>query len=278
MNNATQRKRIYDAQTTQIQNSKSKLNIDTVPRAHGPPPFHGVVVLSRLVYPENGTGNAYQLEQMPQAEGLCLEDALQERQVYNAGLAREGAEDGVVEHLVTEEGQLAAEHGLALAAAGQRVEHVEEDEAGEGHGGVVGGDHARAFARVLIVVNVTHLVDIYGKRAKHDERGGGEDALDKRLCEHPSCLGARWTAHDGRVDRFDAERLCGRAIHQNICHNVSDQNSSIDAKNNSRSHLLIHNICIALSGFLNPRAVLNRIRLSAATLVLSWNVMKFWML
>lgn len=42
--------------------------------------------------------------------------------------------------------------------------------------------------------------------------------------------------------------------------------------------LLIHRICIALSGFLKPKVVLRRTKLSAATLVLSWNVMKFWIL
>src|SRR5271156_3583904 len=42
-----------------------------------------------------------------------------------------------------------------------------------------------------------------------------------------------------------------------------------------RRDLLIHSICIAFSGFLNPRTVLKRTNDNAATLVLSWKVMKF---
>ena len=42
--------------------------------------------------------------------------------------------------------------------------------------------------------------------------------------------------------------------------------------------LLIHKICIALSGFLNPKNVLKSTKLNAATLVLSWKVKKFWLL
>lgn len=36
--------------------------------------------------------------------------------------------------------QLAQEDGFGFRAAGQRVEHVEEDEGREGHGGVAAGD------------------------------------------------------------------------------------------------------------------------------------------
>ena len=57
--------------------------------------------------------------------------------------------------------------------------------------------------------------------------------------------------------------------------------SQILAKEHRRSYravILIHRICIAFSGFLNPNMVLSKTRLRAATLVLSWNVIKFWML
>jgi hypothetical protein len=43
-------------------------------------------------------------------------------------------------------------------------------------------------------------------------------------------------------------------------------------------YALIHRICIGFSGFLYPRSVLRNTRLSAAALVDSWNVRKFWML
>ena len=40
-------------------------------------------------------------------------------------------------------------------------------------------------------------------------------------------------------------------------------------------YVLIHRICMALSGFWKPRNVLRSTRLRAAALVLSWKVRKF---
>jgi hypothetical protein len=40
-------------------------------------------------------------------------------------------------------------------------------------------------------------------------------------------------------------------------------------------HLLIQRICIAFRGVLNPRQVQRKTSVRLATLVLSWNVMKF---
>ena len=42
--------------------------------------------------------------------------------------------------------------------------------------------------------------------------------------------------------------------------------------------MLMKRICIAFNGLLSLKTVLNVIRVKAATAVLSWNEMKFWML
>lgn len=82
-------------------------------------------VLAAFIRPEHRTGNADQLEKGRETESLGLEDALQERQVYHTSLAGQGAENSVIEHLVSEQRHFTAQNGLALTAAGQCVEHVE---------------------------------------------------------------------------------------------------------------------------------------------------------
>lgn len=153
-------------------------------------------VLATLIDPEHGTGNADQLGQRAKAESLRLEDALEEWQVDHTGLAGQGAKNCVVEHLVPEEWKFAAQDGLAFAAAGQGVKHVEQDEAREGHCGIVGGHHARSLAQWLPVGDVTHLMDVDSECANHDDHGGCENALDERLGEHSRCLGTWGAIHD----------------------------------------------------------------------------------
>jgi hypothetical protein len=115
------------------------LNIDTVPRSHSTTTTDSMQILATLINPENGTSKTNKLNQRPKGKRFRLENALQERKVDDAGLAGQGAQNGVVEHLVSEEGHFTAKDRFAFAAAGESVEHVEEDETGEGHGCVMGG-------------------------------------------------------------------------------------------------------------------------------------------
>lgn len=173
-------------------------------------------VLAALIDPKHRAGNANKLEQRGKAQRLGLEETLQERQVDDTGLAGQGAEHGIVEHLVSEEGKFAAEDGLAFTAAGQGVEHVEEDEAGEGHGGIVGSYYARPFAKGLAVVEVAHFVDVDGECANHDDHGRGEHSLDEGFREHSRRLGTRRPVHYRGVYRLDSQRLGRGAIHEDV--------------------------------------------------------------
>lgn len=93
------------------------------------------------------------------AEALCLEDALQRREVDDEQLTHDGGQDSEAEGPVAAQTHLVDHSGLRrttrqtrtniedqrrresyLRARAQRVEHVEEDEAGEGHGGVSRSD------------------------------------------------------------------------------------------------------------------------------------------
>lgn len=184
------------------------LHARTIPAQPPPPPR--INPLPPLIDPEHRTSNTHQGQQIPEPQRLRLKDALQERQVHDRHLAREAARDGVVKHLVREETDLAPQDALGLAAAGQGVEHVEEDEAGEGHGGVAGRDG---------VVD-GHLADVDGERAEHDDRGRGEDALDEASRQDAGGSGAGRPGHDGGVDRLDAEGLRGGAVHEDVCGRV----------------------------------------------------------
>jgi hypothetical protein len=194
-----------------------------------------------------------------QPERLGLEDALQRREVDDHELAQETARDGVVEHLVAEDLDLAREDRFAFGAARQRVEHIEENEAGEGHGGVAGGDFAV----------VAHFAVVCEERAEHDDGGGLQDALDKGARQDPCVTGTGGSRHDGWVDWFDTKGLGWRSVHEDVCETLEGHNDS------DQGYALIQRICIALSGFWKPRKVLRRTKLRAAADVLSWKVMKF---
>ncbi len=180
------------------------LHARTIPTQPPPPPR--IDPLPPLIDPENRTGNTHQRQQIAQPQRLRLEDALQERQIDDSHLARQAAGDGIIEHLIREQADFAAQDTLGLAAARQGVEHVEEDEAGEGHGGVAGRDG---------VVD-GHLADVDGERAEHDDRGRGEDALDEAARQDAGGFGARGARHDGGVDGLDAEGLGGGAVHEDV--------------------------------------------------------------
>lgn len=140
----------------------------TIPSQPPPPPSR-TIKLPPLIHPKHRARNPHQKHQIPQPQPLRLKNPLQKRQVDHRHLAQQAAPDREIEHPVADEVQLPAQHALALAAARQRVEHVEEDEAGEGHGGVARGNG----------VVEGHLADVDDEGAQHDDGGGGEDALDE---------------------------------------------------------------------------------------------------
>ena len=80
-------------------------------------------------------------------------------------MSHDGEDDGQTERSVGQEAQL--EHRLGLRSAGQSVEHVEEHETGEGHGGVPVGD--------LEVLH--HLLEYIQGAADYD--GGGQKNIEK---------------------------------------------------------------------------------------------------
>lgn len=203
----------------QPNNNQFKSNINTVTCTDGLAPLHCVEILPPLVDPEHRACDAHQLEQVPDAEGLGLEDGLQEREVDDARLAHQRAQHRVVEHLVSEKGQFPPQNGLALAAARQGVEHVEKHKAGECHGRVVSRHDARALARIVNVIDIPHLVDVNQQSAEHDEQRRREHPLDERLGKDSSRLRARRTRHDGRIDRLNTQRLRGRTVHKDVYRN-----------------------------------------------------------
>ena len=129
--------------------------VPSQPPASVPPP------LARFVGPEDGAAQHDQLDKVQQAQGLGLEDFLQPGEVDDQQLAGKAERDGPVEQCVGEEADLAPEHRLGLGPAGQGVEHVEEHEAGEGHGRVAACD--------LTVLE--HLVRVHEQGEEHDDEG-----------------------------------------------------------------------------------------------------------
>lgn len=106
---------------------------------------------------------------MRQVQWLRLEHTLQEWEIDDTRLAGQRPKHGVIEHLVSEDTDLATEHRLTLAAACQRVEHVEQDEARKSHGGVVGCHYSGSLSRLHIII-IAHFVDVYSECAEHDHQ------------------------------------------------------------------------------------------------------------
>lgn len=146
------------------------------------------------------------MHEIEQTKRLGLKHALQRGEIHDHHLAEEAAGDRVVEHAVAKELDLAVEDGLGLGAAGEGVEHVEEHEAGEGHGGVARRD----------LVVVAHLAVVGGEGAEHDDGGRLQDALDEGPREDARLARARGARHYGWVDGFDAEGLRGGAVHEDV--------------------------------------------------------------
>ena len=128
-------------------------------------------------------------------------------------------------------------HGFRFAAAGERVEHVEEHEGREGHGRVAAG--YGEFCRLRgtadgcaldeggegvvgevagggVVVDEDHFADVDGQRTEHDDHGGGEDAAEEGLGEDVGAARARGLGHDAWVDGLDAEGLRGGPVHEDV--------------------------------------------------------------
>lgn len=106
---------------------------------------------------------------MRQIQWLRLEHPLQEREIDDTRLAGQRSKYGIIEHLVSEDTDLATEHRLTLATACQRVEHVEQNKASESHGGVVGCHYSGSLARVHIII-IAHFVDVYSESTEHDHQ------------------------------------------------------------------------------------------------------------
>lgn len=71
------------------------------------------------------------------SQRLSLEHPLQRRKVYDQHLSDQTQGHSDQEHLIGEQSHL--EHGFRLRPTRERVEHVEENEAGEGHRRVARG-------------------------------------------------------------------------------------------------------------------------------------------
>ena len=66
-----------------------------------------------------------------------------------------------------------------------------------------------------------HFADIDEHSAEHDDGGRSKNTLDERPGEDTSVLRTWRPSHHGGVDRFNAKRLGGRAVHEDICVDVS---------------------------------------------------------
>lgn len=167
------------------------------PRSHELPP---------LIHAKNRARQNHQHHQIPEIQRLGLENALQKRQIDDGHLPGQAARHRVIKHLVAPEFDLAPQHAFALAPARQGVEHVEEDEAGESHGGVAGRDG----------VVVCHFADVDDHGAEHDDGGGSEHALDERPGEDSGIFGPRRPSHHGGIDGLHPKGLGGRAVHEDV--------------------------------------------------------------
>lgn len=90
--------------------------------------------LLQLGHDEHAGRERHQKDQIHRREGLRLEYHLQWGEIDHQELAEQGEADGRQEHPVGEEANL--KNALGLRSTAQRVPHVKQDEAGEGHGGI----------------------------------------------------------------------------------------------------------------------------------------------
>lgn len=134
-----------------------------------------------LIGPEHTTRNCNEMRQIQQPQCLCLENMLERWEVDNKKLSNERPRDSVVEHLVFEDTNFASEYGFGGRATGECIEHVKEDEACEGHGGIT---------RCDFIVNC-HFPVVGRQCAKHDNGGRLQDTLDEFASEDTSVSRSR---------------------------------------------------------------------------------------
>lgn len=161
--------------------------------------------LLHLGHDEHGRRERHQEQQIHAGQRLRLEHLLQRRKVYDQQLADHRERHREQEELVREQADL--EDALRLRAAAERIEHVEEDEARERHGGVALGAAGRA---------VGHLALEHPQRAQYDDAGGQQHVDDHRARDHRLLDVARLLLQHVHVDRFDAQRLGGRPVHDDV--------------------------------------------------------------
>ena len=123
-----------------------------------------------------------------------MENTLEERNINNSELTEQTPANGQIKHTIPSQGQFPSQDALAFTPTGQRVEHVEEDEAGESHGGVAGID----------AVVGGHFVPVDAQRAEHDYGGGCEDSLDETTGKDACGSGAGRSIHYCGIDGLDA--------------------------------------------------------------------------
>mmetsp|Transcript_23555 Transcript_23555/g.93364 ORF Transcript_23555/g.93364 Transcript_23555/m.93364 type:complete len:335 (-) Transcript_23555:41-1045(-) len=197
------------------------------------------VELARDVEGEDRRGDEGDLEEVEGRERLGLEHRAQRRPVDDGELAEERAANGDAERPVREEPEPRRADDRRVRPARERVAHVEQHEGRERHrrrarrrarerrpvltatrscGGARGGwwPVADRVASKQSAVGVVELVDEDGERAGADEHRRGDDADEDAVGDDGLGARARRAARDGGVDGFDAERLRGRAVHDDV--------------------------------------------------------------
>lgn len=220
------------------------------------------VPLPALIDPKHTTRHDRQANQIAQPKRLGLKHTLQRWEIDHERLTHQTARDSEVEHAIalgTPELDFAAQDGFRGTPACERVEHVEEDESGEGERGVAGRDLMSGE------VGGREVRDVSVERAGDDDEGGLEDATEETGSQDAGVAWARGQVQKGLVDGFDAKGLGWGAVHEDVCGYVSGEAQGRDKSGD----LLIQRICIALRGLRYPKALLSMTRRSAAAEVLS---------
>lgn len=133
-------------------------------------------------------------------KGFRLEDPLQWREKDDEQLAANGQGDGRYKQPVGTKSNFP--NRFVLRPTAQRVEQIEQDEAGERHG--------RVARRQLVVLQ---LALEHEERAQHDNGRRHQDVGDERSVNHGLFAAARRLPDHVLVDRFDAETLSWWTVH-----------------------------------------------------------------
>jgi hypothetical protein len=127
-----------------------------------------LVIFPPFIDPEDQTRDAQERNEVSEAESLGLENALQDRKVNDGHLAQEASANREIKHPIAKQLHLAARDALIRRPTRQGIEHIEEDETGEGHGRVARRDFS-----------VRHFARIHEQCAEHDDACGSCDAADE---------------------------------------------------------------------------------------------------